>query len=346
MRKIILIIGCLSCYYTINACYNESHYDKKGKPTERYEPFSGFYHLPDTARANEYIKEHPLSRITAYDWEMQSDIAVNLAYLGRPDESLQILSRLQRAMPNEYMIAANLGTTYELLGKNDSALFYIKKGIELNPESHKGSEWVHVKILEAKLALAKDANWLATHSVLGTGVQFSSARSEKYFQYASQVEYQLQERVPFTPFPDKLLANVFNEWGDLLATQQSIAVANIAYQFALINDESDPYDVKSKLDWIKAMMKKNKMPITDWTEYYTDRNGNPAGKESFKKIAEAMPATKGDNATKPAAYIRGGNTKGTNKTFIYILAIACTLLVAYLAVYLYRQKLHNRGGQV
>lgn len=342
MRKIILIIGCIACYHSGNTCYNEAHFDKNGKQTGRDYPFSGFYNSPDTASAKEYLNKHPLSKISSYDWETQSDLAVKLAYLGRFEESLQILRRLQRFMPNEYIIAANLGTTYELLGQNDSALFYIKKGLQLNPDSHNGSEWVHVKILEAKLALAKDPDWLNTHSVLGTGVTFSSPKADSFDRWTYHVEYQLEERVPFTPFPDKLLANVFNEWGDLFATQQSVKHAYIAYQFSLINDERDPYGVQSKLDWIKAMLKKNKIKAQDWNHYYLNRDGRPAGKESFKKI-EGIGITNTEGKGDSTRATRGGNTKKTNKTLIYILAGACALLVGYLGYYLYRQKLSNRG---
>jgi hypothetical protein len=204
--------------------------------------------------------------------------------------------------------------------------------LELNPDSHRGSEWVHVKILEAKLAMEKDPNWLAKHSVLGTGVHFSSATSGMFSKYASEIEYQLHERIPFTPFPDKLIANVFNEWGDLLATQRSVEHANIAYQLSLVNDKTDPYGVQSKMDSLKVIFTKRKIKVPDWTGYYIDRNGNPVSEESFTQT----------NVKRPAAYIRGGNTKATNKTMIYILAIACTLLVGYLAVYLYRQRLRNR----
>ena len=47
--------------------------------------------------------------------------------------------------PNEYVVIANLGTTYELMGNNEKALEYIKKGMKLNPRSHNGSEWIHVE---------------------------------------------------------------------------------------------------------------------------------------------------------------------------------------------------------
>ena len=71
---------------------------------------------------------------------MLSDYAVYLMKAGRVDESLAILKELNKNLPQEYQIAANLDTAYELNGELDSALFYIKRGIEINPDAHAGSE--------------------------------------------------------------------------------------------------------------------------------------------------------------------------------------------------------------
>jgi len=49
----------------------------------------------------------------------------------------------------------DLGTAYELAGKNEPALRWIREGLRRNPNSHKGTEWLHVKILEAKIEQEK-----------------------------------------------------------------------------------------------------------------------------------------------------------------------------------------------
>src|SRR6185503_7493595 len=66
-----------------------------------------------------------------------------------------------------YVVAANLGTAYELHGDLVAARRWIAEAIRRNPYSHEGTEWLHVLILDARMALAKDPNWLASHSVLG-----------------------------------------------------------------------------------------------------------------------------------------------------------------------------------
>jgi tetratricopeptide (TPR) repeat protein len=251
-----------------HACYNETHVNKNGKQTNRVEPMALFYNEPDKAEARKFLAGYDLAKIKEYDKDIQSDMAVNLGYLGRYDEALVILKRLQLAFPDDYNIAANLGTTYELTGKNDLALQFIKKGLALNPDSHDGSEWVHVKILEAKLKMAVEPGWLYKNRVLGTGVTFDSKESGILNDKAWHVEYQLRERVPFTPFPDPLLANVFDELGDLYATQQSVELAYIAYDFSLRYDSADHYGVKAKMEALKPVLKKNKIPIPSWKQHY------------------------------------------------------------------------------
>jgi tetratricopeptide (TPR) repeat protein len=85
------------------------------------------------------------------DLDAYSDYGVLLAYLGRYDEAKAVYEEIEKITPGRYSTAANLGTVYELLGQNDLALKWIKKAVEIDPTSHEGSEWIHVKILEAKI---------------------------------------------------------------------------------------------------------------------------------------------------------------------------------------------------
>lgn len=290
LRTIALLILTWPTFFTAIACYNETHINKNGKVTGRSEPFFGFYDSPDTARATAFIANHDLSKIHTYDVDTQSDLAVNFAYLGRYKEALTILRRLYKENPGNYNVVANLGTTYELTGKNDSALLFIKKSLAIDPESHAGSEWVHVKILEAKLNMAKDPNWLLKNSVLQTGVTAGSAISDDLVNKALDIEYQLKERVPFTPFPDAILANVFNELGDLLATQLSVEHAYIAYDFALQYGAVEQYGVQQKMDELKRMLRKEKIILPSWRAYYhnrqSEKNINDVVETVTKVVAE------------------------------------------------------------
>ena len=86
----------------------------------------------------------------------RSDYAVALMYLGRHQEAVTLLHQLEAERPGEYFVAGNLGTAYELTGKNEEALRWIREAIRRNPAAHEGTEWLHAKILEAKIAQQKD----------------------------------------------------------------------------------------------------------------------------------------------------------------------------------------------
>src|SRR5258708_17631923 len=82
----------------------------------------------------------------------RSDYAVSLVYVGKTKEAVELLQALEKEQPGTYVVAANLGTALELLGSNEEALYWIREGLRRNPQSHEGTEWLHAKILEAKIA--------------------------------------------------------------------------------------------------------------------------------------------------------------------------------------------------
>jgi hypothetical protein len=287
----LLLFICFSFLSAI-ACYNATHINKSGKVTTAQFPLNEFYDSPDKEGAKRFIARYDLTKLTTYSVDDQSDLAVNMAYLGEYDKALLILRRLQKENPGNYNVAANLGTTYELVGKNDSALLFIKKSIAINPESHNGTEWVHVKILEAKLNIAKHPDWLAKNSVLQTGVKANSPIDEILTKKANNVEYQLQERVPFTPFPDAILANVFNELGDLYATQLSIEHAYIAYDFALQYGAGEQYGTRQKMEELKPLLQKEKITIPSWRSYYAIRRVENDIKDVVKTTDTVVDGTK------------------------------------------------------
>lgn len=273
MKKLFCLLLFQASLLVSFACINEYHIDKYNRQHSRHEKTPVFYNSPDIAGATRFLSKYDPQQIEQYDKEIQSDIAVNLLYVGKKEEALSILRRLQKKYPGEYTITTNLGTAYELNGKNDSALFFIKKGIDLNNDSHEGSEWVHVKILEAKIHMAGHPGWLYTHRVLNTGASFSSPFSEILSSKTGDIEYQLQERVPFTPYPDAIMGNVFDELGDLYATQQSIELAYMAYDFSLLYDSSDRYTVRDKMKVLQPLLAEHHIPLPSWRDNYLSRTG-------------------------------------------------------------------------
>ena len=167
------------------------------------------------------------------DFQAKSNYAVALARRGGAWRSVEILEEIAAQYPDEYAIAANLGTAYELAGDDRKALEWITKGLRLNPASHEKSEWVHVKILEAKIAMAQDPNWMQAHSVLGLNfgpgttpirpTQMTTdldGNAKTLAEVRSALEYRLRERVALVPPVDAVVADLLTDLGNLLALRR------------------------------------------------------------------------------------------------------------------------------
>jgi tetratricopeptide (TPR) repeat protein len=173
--------------------------------------------------------------------ETRNDRGVCLAHLGRARESLAIFEQIEKETPGRYETATNMGTCYELVGDNRQALTWIKEGIRRNPNSHEATEWLHVKILEAKLALARDPGWLKTHSVLGydfgreprpqipRGLESKSEQA----RVRKALEYQLSERVPLVPPPDAIVGDLLFDLGNLRAIDTSVQRGQVWLDYSL-----------------------------------------------------------------------------------------------------------------
>ncbi|CAM9188565.1 tetratricopeptide repeat protein [Acinetobacter bereziniae] len=106
-----------------------------------------------------------------------NDYGVLLIYAHQFDQAIQIFQRIEKLHPNLAKTAANLGTAYELAGQSEKAKYWIEQGIQRDPNIHQGSEWIHVKILDAKIQQQKDSTWIQRHDVLG--LDFGQAAEPK-----------------------------------------------------------------------------------------------------------------------------------------------------------------------
>lgn len=174
-------------------------------------------------------------------YQERSNYAATLVYKGEYAKAVEIFEELEKSHPGEYIIAANLGTAYELSGDNEKALKWISEGIHRNPKSHYGTEWLHIKILEAKIELAKDPNWLKTHSVLGLNFE-NEARPKMPWQWPEgqdvkstqeALEYQLHERLEFVKPPDPIVGELLGDLGNILSLTRSLEHAIAVYDLAL-----------------------------------------------------------------------------------------------------------------
>lgn len=219
--------------------------------------------------------------ITDDDYKLKSDYAVLLLKSGKVKEGKKILSDLLKFYPNEYAINANYGTALELTGEIDSALFYIKKGIELNPKSHKGSEWVHVRILETKIKLRDKPDYLENNSVLNlTNAELNSE------EVTMHIFYQARERFPFSPHPDAIFSSVLSDLAECVANTRSTYLAHlIAKENANLFDTNPEISLSkmesySKLSGVnsKELQEMILIELEDLNESFHDNN-NPNNHE-------------------------------------------------------------------
>ncbi|WP_343613367.1 tetratricopeptide repeat protein [Flavobacterium sp.] len=151
------------------------------------------------------------------DLDYLSDKGYLLIVLGKYDEALKLYLNIEKIKPNRYSTASNLGTLYELIGENQKAYNWIKKSIEINPKSHEGSEWLHLKILEAKVKNLKDVSGqFLINTNFGTSREPKTKLSqEEIDKLAHSIYFQVNERMSFIEPEDKIISILLFELGNL-----------------------------------------------------------------------------------------------------------------------------------
>jgi tetratricopeptide (TPR) repeat protein len=153
------------------------------------------------------------------DFRLLSDFAWKLAQRNELDLAEKILSELYKTHPNEYNVLANLGTVYELLNNPKLALYYLAKAIQISPESHYGSEWLHINILKMKLGLLNNNNYTDFFELNQHKLVYGDLLYQKSFDPASMgkvhrdtlmkhLAYQLHERMFFIPKNDPVICEM------------------------------------------------------------------------------------------------------------------------------------------
>lgn len=251
MKKTLFFLFLLASISSSHACLNYYYsIDKDGH----------FHNAEDVKRAfntnfNAKLVEKRLKKLqeklkTEHDYKLLSDYAVLLLKAGKTEIALDILEQLSIKHPNDYQIAANLGTAYELSGNNEKALGYIKRGLELNPDSHGGSEWVHVALLEVKLKLAEDSTYLKNRTVLNL-----SEAQENDKKVLDQLLIQVRERFPFCQGPnDPIMVSLLIDLGDCFANTASLEVAKACYEIAHHYYGASSTETDPKIDKVKLLL--------------------------------------------------------------------------------------------
>jgi tetratricopeptide (TPR) repeat protein len=173
-----------------------------------------------------------------------NDLAAVLIRHGRLTEAVSLLQFLERKYPGHYETASNVGTAYELMGRNEDALKWIREGVKRNPGDHFGTEWLHVHILKAKLGRVPPA--AAGRSILNldfgndvmprrpTGLPDGNAgKPLSLFAVGHAVRFQLLERIAFVAAPDAMVAGLLLDWANLELLAGTVESADVLYDAAI-----------------------------------------------------------------------------------------------------------------
>ncbi|MGX7667700.1 tetratricopeptide repeat protein [Flavobacterium pedocola] len=160
--------------------------------------------------------------------EYLSDKGYIMILEGKYQEALSLYLQIESKFPGRYSTASNIGTIYELLGENQKALEWINKAIKINPNSHQGSEWLHSKILEAKIkgeACYNDDFFIGVD--FGKyDVPVSNLSNNQKERLVSSLYFQLNERISFIKPKDKIIGILLFELGNLSMLDKDYRSAN------------------------------------------------------------------------------------------------------------------------
>lgn len=178
------------------------------------------------------------------DFQSLNDLAATTLRLGRADAAERLLLAMEKRWPGRYETATNLGTAYELLGRDEEALRWIREGIARNADSHWGTEWLHARILEAKVAAAgKPLDPARSLLDLDFGPDAvpvvpvdlpagNDGRPVTLWGLAQGLRIQLMERTGLVPPPDPVVASLMNDLATLELAAGTAENAGLVYDLA------------------------------------------------------------------------------------------------------------------
>jgi tetratricopeptide (TPR) repeat protein len=205
-----------------------------------------------------------------------SNYAVYLIKLGRHKEALSIFTKLVSKHPKEYELLANLATAYELNGKLDSAYEYMKLSLQINPSSHKNSEWFHLRFLEAALKAKDKGSKVESLNILKLDTE--TAQSVGY-----EISHQLKERLPLTSAPNPLLSKAVEETADFYKKNISIDWSIKLYAIAI--GYSDNETTRKNL-WDKINAARSKVVTLNRSKKSSDQTRKDLMKKNWQQILE------------------------------------------------------------
>lgn len=225
-----LLIFFLITFYSAYSCINEYRTKLNGDRNWVNVGYEFAKFKMDTLKLRKESK-NLLKRYKETDSiELYSDYGAKLIYLKEYSKALQVYKQIEKLTPNLYTTASNLGTLYELIGKPEKAIKWIKKSVELNPNSHGGSEWIHVKILEHKLNVGNHSSILGLN--FGNDSEPKNINNYNLEELLNHVNHQLNERLNFIKPQNKIIGELYYDLGNIQALASYLENALISYKNA------------------------------------------------------------------------------------------------------------------
>ncbi len=248
MKKLISIVFVAITIQSF-ACLNADGFDIFGKKTYYSWPISFIKKIDIEKYSDKTLKrEHDLKteyKNKAFDEYYYRELSFVKIFQKKYKEAKNLISSGLKIDSIDYSLISNLAVVYELEGNLDSAIILMKKAISIDKYSHHGSEWIHLKILEATKNTRKDKNWIYNNNVLNFKIskdsvpkkRYSNTETGDFVALISSIEYQLQERMLFVKPKNQIVANLLLLIGDLYITEIDYRFANEAY---ILAKEYDP----------------------------------------------------------------------------------------------------------
>lgn len=252
----------LLCFNLAQACINSPGTDHDGvRFVSDAAVGKSFTHMLTSSHAGDLWRaeaEEIVAKARAQpSFATHTNLGILLIHQRQYAHAIRLFLAVERQYPGAAATAANLGTALELAGHDAIALRWIRLGIRREPREHEGTEWLHVRILEAKIAAASDPSYLMDHSVAGVGFEQvllpaipnalpagNDGRPVKPWELEQALNYQLYERIGFVKPKDAVVANLLHDYATLYLAGGPVETATALYDLAV--DYGAPRDAQMR----------------------------------------------------------------------------------------------------
>lgn len=162
------------------------------------------------------------------------DLAIALLYLRNYSEALEVMEKVYEKFPREYSVVATYAACLELNGKFEDALSYLKKAVRIKPDSHRGSEWIHIKILEDFISEQPNVYSVIDFDFGTDSIPVLLNKTKFHLDtLASHLALQMRERIYFIPGHNPAFGKLYFDLANTLTLKKDYYYAKEYYDLAI-----------------------------------------------------------------------------------------------------------------